>query len=469
VADLNVNNEVTFINSEGTKCVGSLNAISRHYVTLEIYHPEAVVQLSEVLTDLQIKRNERVIYRGRAVVSSLIDTAMTLLVSVSLLEDWQDLADVTHAPDLILQEARRFVDDWEQERDVDPDFQMIVNEMRSFFFELSRWLSHVDPLVERAGGDRQSLEQQVLGRLSEALLPVFEEKLERFEQTAEKIGDNETTVLRHRHMAQRELHPLVLRSPWMYRTYSKPLGFAGDYEMVNMMLRSPYEGPRVSAKMLNSAFLSVGPVYAHRNRLQILYELLKDLVESKTDHETPLRILNIGCGPAIEIQNLMRLNPELANRCEFVLMDFSADALEYTKTVINNLSAETGSAAAFEFVNERVQTLLRRAAKARMEADTYAENYDLCYCAGLFDYLPDKVCKNLIRFMLQLCKPGGLVVVTNVHTSNTATNMMEFLMEWNLIYRDERQMQNLLPPDCAGDNTFTDETGINIFMKVVRG
>ena len=30
--------------------------------------------------------------------------------------------------------------------------------------------------------------------------------------------------------------------PFAYRAYTKPLGYAGDYEVVNMMMRDPYEG-----------------------------------------------------------------------------------------------------------------------------------------------------------------------------------------------------------------------------------
>lgn len=34
----------------------------------------------------------------------------------------------------------------------------------------------------------------------------------------------------------------MLCSPFAYRAYHKPLGYAGDYEMVNMIARDPYEG-----------------------------------------------------------------------------------------------------------------------------------------------------------------------------------------------------------------------------------
>ncbi len=40
----------------------------------------------------------------------------------------------------------------------------------------------------------------------------------------------------HQAFGKRHLHPLILGSPFVYRTLQKPLGYAGDYEMVNMMM-----------------------------------------------------------------------------------------------------------------------------------------------------------------------------------------------------------------------------------------
>lgn len=85
----------------------------------------------------------------------------------------------------------------------------------------------------------------------------------------------------HRSYIKRQLHPLVLCSPFIYRTFQKPLGYAGDYEMVSMMLQDPYEGSSMFAKILNRLFLDTAPVVAHRNRIVYL---------SKRLHEETLRM-----------------------------------------------------------------------------------------------------------------------------------------------------------------------------------
>src|SRR6201999_3920525 len=70
--------------------------------------------------------------------------------------------------------------------------------------------------------------------------------------------------------AKRMLHSLLLCSPFLNRTFTKPLGYAGDYEMVNMLARNPLEGDTFFAKIINLWFWEQPPAAAHRNRLNYL-------------------------------------------------------------------------------------------------------------------------------------------------------------------------------------------------------
>ena len=55
----------------------------------------------------------------------------------------------------------------------------------------------------------------------------------------------------HRNFAQTALHPLLLRAPFVYRTFAKPLGYAGDYEMVNQILADPRQGSSTYFQIVN--------------------------------------------------------------------------------------------------------------------------------------------------------------------------------------------------------------------------
>ena len=94
--------------------------------------------------------------------------------------------------------------------------------------------------------------------------------------------------------------------------------------------------------------------------------------------------------------------------------------------------------------------------------------YDLVYCAGLFDYLSDRICQRLVNILYGFVAPGGLLVATNVDPSNPMRHGMEFLLEWHLIYRDQTQMKQLHPIGVPLTHiaTKSDDTGVNIYLEV---
>jgi extracellular factor (EF) 3-hydroxypalmitic acid methyl ester biosynthesis protein len=94
--------------------------------------------------------------------------------------------------------------------------------------------------------------------------------------------------------------------------------------------------------------------------------------------------------------------------------------------------------------------------------------YHLIYCAGVFDYLSDRICKRLMNIFYDMLEPGGLLVTTNVDASNPARNGMEYLLEWHLIHRNAAQLNSLVPdraPPGSAQIT-SEETGVNIYLEV---
>jgi extracellular factor (EF) 3-hydroxypalmitic acid methyl ester biosynthesis protein len=90
------------------------------------------------------------------------------------------------------------------------------------------------------------------------------------------------------------------------------------------------------------------------------------------------------------------------------------------------------------------------------------------YCAGLFDYLSDSICKQLMNIFYDLLAPGGLLLATNVDVSNPIRHWLGDILEWHLIYRNGQQFR-ALRPDAADPELVKvqgDITGVNIFLEV---
>jgi extracellular factor (EF) 3-hydroxypalmitic acid methyl ester biosynthesis protein len=453
---------LSFRNSQGVESRGTLMSLTRHLVVFEVYNPYSIVQLSEVLSDLRIRHGERAIYDGKAVVSNLVNTGIMLIVSATLVDPWSNLANLLPGQGMRA-EIKSFLQDWEVAYlKLLPAYQNAVSTFRNFLEELSRWLSQGEIVAgigkpnsppDLMGEFLVDVEVEVKHKLGELML--------HFEQEAAQVPPDVVTV--HKAFAQRELHPLMLCSPFLHRTFTKPLGYAGDYEMVNMIVREQAEGPSVYAKIINLLNLRTGAAMAHRNRIDILVKYLTTEAMSARKVERPLRLLNVACGPAEEVRRFI-LNHELANQCELKLLDFNAETLSFTRQRLEEAMRTSGHRPNLEYIHKSIHELLKESTGRRETARIEAP-YDFVYCAGLFDYLSDKICQRLLRLFTTWIRPGGLVLATNVHTSNPNRLYMDHLLEWHLIYRDEAAMLAIAPPD-TDHLAYCDATGINVFLEI---
>ncbi|HSU55749.1 MAG TPA: class I SAM-dependent methyltransferase, partial [Candidatus Dormibacteraeota bacterium] len=337
-------------------------------------------------------------------------------------------------------------------------------DMQSFFVQLRLWLEQTELAIRaNPSGDRLKIEQDVAEVLSAPVVSAMNDLFEKFEAVANTLESAVEPV--HRSYMRQQLHPWVMSAPFPHRTFNKPLGYAGDYEMVNMMLRRLYDGASLFAKLVNRWFVDQAPAQAHRNRIEFLCDtLLKETLRvSRAGRET--RIYNIGCGPAHEVQQFLAEQP-LSSNSVFTLVDFNEETIQYSQAQINQVCSRSGRVVRVNFVKRSVQAILKES--GRTIARPPNEQYDMVYCAGLFDYLSDPICRRLLAIMYDWLGPGGLLIATNVHPSNPMRKGMEHLLDWHLIYRTAPQLLSLKPRQVSDDaaRSFSDHTGVNVFLEL---
>lgn len=449
---------VSFLNTQGEAARGTIVNLQRKSLVMEVYNPYSIVQVSEVLRDLTVRMGTVSAYVGKAVVISMVNTGLTAVVSVTLIDEWRELSETVLLPGAVGREASKFVVDWDERFRIRRDYQIAVNETRSFLTDVSRWLEQVD-LSDALPREDARLRADYFFELAAPLMRKTKVFFDEINFQASQISEEESSA--HRAFAQGALHPLILRAPFVFRTFTKPLGYAGDYQMVNQILGDPREGPSTYFQIVNTAFLNTAVATAHRHRIDVLVGYLERLAAEARRLQRPLRVLNVGCGPAQEIQRFLEKadDPSLLS---FQLVDFSDETLEWTRNTLDAIQLRTGRRGSIEYVHDSVHQLLKRRPDA--PGGSGAE-FDAVYCAGLFDYLSDKVCARLNAYFASRTRPGGRLLVTNVHTSNPERFSMEHILEWYLIYRDESRMQAILPERCGSTSIYTDPTGVNVFAE----
>lgn len=471
MVDTNQNNEyrVKGQSSEGAKFQATLTRMSRFLAVFESYNTALVLRASESLAHFQIDMGERQIYAGRATVRSQINDGSKTTYEVTLDEAaWTNLEftiEMFQAGEL-QGHFKDFIAGWQKLYRVAPEYKLIVADLHSFLSDLRLSLDQLEVNLQAMPPDtRRSMEQVVATELGKSAAPMCNALFEKFEIAAQAVQAD--AVPAHQTYARRQLHPLVSCAPFFYRCFSKPLGYAGDYEMVNMMMRNPCEGPTLFAKMLNLWFLDQPPVVAHRNRIEYLVQkIFQFTVRLRSQSQTP-RIISLGCGPAHEVQRFL-VEQMISNHTDFTLLDFNEETLRYTEKILSGLKAKHSRSTPLHYVKKSVHQLLKESARAT-EVEAGAR-YDLVYCAGLFDYFSEQVCHRLMNIMYGWLKPGGLLVATNVTVHNPSRGWMEHVTDWHLIYRDARQMQALIPHGASAEDTrvFVEPSGVNVFLEVEK-
>ncbi len=452
--------------SQGTEIHGSLTRFSRHAVVFEVYDPTIVLRTSEVFPELRINFQARTIYSGRAVIRNVLHTGTTLVCESSLDDaQWIDLefnAGVLGNSGLRVQ-FNEFIHEWQKSYQIAPEYKLIIADMHSYFRDLRLWLDQVELGLRSNGKIKMEFEPNIDEELSHIIIPSINVLFEKFEAIAQ--GLDTEAVPAHQSYMRRHLHPLVLCAPFANRTFHKPLGYAGDYEMVNMIARNRPEGGSLFARVINTWFLRQPPAEAHRNRIDYLAKTLEEETMRVCRLRRRMRVFNMACGPAQEVQRFLRESP-FSSHVELTMLDFNEETLGYVRSALDDLRKQRARSLSVEYLKKSVHQILRE--DVRRPLLSKPAGYDFVYCAGLFDYLSNPVCQRLMNIMYDWLLPGGLLVATNVEPSNPLRWGMEHLLDWHLIYRTPAQMRRLVPDKPGLDAGYlrTDSTGVNVLIEI---
>jgi extracellular factor (EF) 3-hydroxypalmitic acid methyl ester biosynthesis protein len=266
----------------------------------------------------------------------------------------------------------------------------------------------------------------------------------------------------HKRYFQEELHSLYLCSPFNRRIYEKPLGYAGDYVMMNYIYEDGYEGDTTYDKLVHRYTLSLPAAVANKNRKYYFKKRIWSTIKKRNN----AKITSVACGPAREIIEILTELPS-SIKCTFTLVDSEKLALEFIKDKIRTLNnAVKSNDVAINYVHRDILELMR---ESRMKE--VINDQDLIYAAGLIDYMKDRIAAKIIEILYGCLKKGGVLIMGNVHSDNPSRACMEMLGEWVVIHRDEKGMMNLAKNISGATKVYTEReptTGMNIFLIIEK-
>jgi hypothetical protein len=251
---------------------------------------------------------------------------------------------------------------------------------------------------------------------------------------------------------------LIDLSPLASRCYRKPLSYAGDFEMMNMIYRNESLGETLFGRALSRIVLDADGGQAVRNRVNYLTEKIRATI-ARSEPGQPARLLSVAAGPAVENQHLLRTEPELlrADRAEIALLDQDASALRHAREQIEALAAQAGTEINLRCINTAMRSVI---------TGGLAGSYDLIYSAGLFDYLKDQTARAAGARMVAALAPDGQALIGNFDPVNATRAFQELILDWPLLHRTSGDLRRIFDGLGAGLTVEKKPAGVNLFAVI---
>jgi SAM-dependent methyltransferase len=252
--------------------------------------------------------------------------------------------------------------------------------------------------------------------------------------------------------------PYIRLSAVGERIYSKPRGYAGDFLTIEWLYQDQPRSENRLGAVIDRCLLGHAAGKAVRNRRGLLAEHIHEAVRQAEDR--PARVASLACGPAAEVFDVLQTLDD-PGQIDVTLIDMDSQALDF----VREKCAQRGLADHVDLVNGNLVHL----ALGRTKIDQSEQ--DLVYSIGLIDYFADKLVVALLNYIHRLLRPGGKVVLGNFHAANPDKALMDYVLDWKLIHRDEADMNRLFKASLFGrpctDIRF-EEAGVNMFAECVK-
>lgn len=457
------------IDGEQRSC--ELFDVSQNGIAFE-WSDERVLELGSEVEQLTVQFDDHEAYSGLARVSSVRRICPSaVIVGVSLLDSLMNIEDVLHLRDVkawVAGEASDKLRASEASWAVPGlhEFKALVSELRLFLedgqIELAELEASLPSHVSQGGQDspaRDALVQRMRDGFSADIVRYSNQ----IDAASRKATPAEWDALRE--FSQRQLHPLLMQSPWMHRARHKPLGYPGDFELMNGLYGNHFNGSNLFARAVNLAFVSTPAAEAVRTRRDLMkQELGKALDRAAPDR--PVRILSIAAGPAQEVYEVLQERPRIDGPVEIVLFEQDRRALSFAYARLSRVVKR-------RWAGQVKVVLLHDSIKRLLLGSTVfpAGQYDMVYACGLCDYLQRHTWTTLCRSLYSTVAPGGTLYVGNMVPSNPSRWFMELHLDWALVYREHAEMLELarVAAPSASLRLCEEPTGVNPFVALTRG
>ena len=216
--------------------------------------------------------------------------------------------------------------------------------------------------------------------------------------------------------------------------YQKPLGYPGDYMVMNYILdyhKDRYLGDTSYQKLINNYTCNI-PISKSNVRRK---EFFKERILTTLKKRDSSRILTVGSGPVRELIELAT-EEKLDRPLEFKCIDFEERTSLYVKEEMSKIKGKNKRFLKIKFIQKNIPALIRDKKLAKEVGEQ-----DLIYSSGLFDYMTPGLAKRLIQTLFEALNNDGELIVCNASLNDSSHRAYyELLGDWVFYHRTQEEL-----------------------------
>jgi len=244
-------------------------------------------------------------------------------------------------------------------------------------------------------------------------------------------SDREDRVYKLKRLFINRIRSTFIRGDCIDASLRKPFGYSGDFRIIEDIYEN---NPSTTGfnRLFDNYFQMSAISIAVRNRKNDFKRMIVEFIKDRKN--SPLRIMSLASGPCREIREMFSENLDLCENVVFDCYDNDENSIKFASTLLSN------------FLN--VNFLKENAMRIAFRKNIYSlidKKYDIIYSTGLFDYFEEKISIRIIENLKKILKPGGVLLISDVRDkySNPSVHFMEWVGDWNLVYRDDESFREI--------------------------
>ena len=120
----------------------------------------------------------------------------------------------------------------------------------------------------------------------------------------------------HKKYFQKQLHRLLLQSPFIRRCVEKPVGYSGDNITLDMIYNNVYDGDTLLGKLVSKYTYNIDASRAVKLRKECIKNIIFDKISTFRCDNRRMKVFSVGCGSAREVAEIVKTNGKKVD-CDF--------------------------------------------------------------------------------------------------------------------------------------------------------